>query len=286
MPTVAFATCVTLPEPDVDEAKLLAACHTAGIQAETAPWDDHSVDWGKYALVVVRSTWNYCLHETAFREWISQVAAQTPLWNPAEVMLRTIHKSYLMELNHQGIPIVPTRIVQKDAPICLDSLLAETGWKDFVIKPAVSAGSHMTHRFSLGELDSARAWLGAILQSNDAMVQEFMEKVPDGGEISLIHIGGELTHGVIKHPRYAGGEESVSAAVQPSEAQRAMCKAIFNTVLDPLLYARVDLMCDNHGDWVLSELELIEPSLFLSQHPPALQAFVKLVAGKLSGWPT
>jgi len=31
---------------------------------------------------------------------------------------------------------------------------------------------------------------------------------------------------------------------------------------DPLLIARIDLMRDNEGKWVLTELELVEPSLF------------------------
>lgn len=278
MRIVAFATCQTLPEPDVDESRLLAACKSAGLDAEVVAWDDETVDWSRYELVVVRSTWNYYLHETEFRSWISRVAALTTLWNGPEVMLRTIHKSYLTDLSLQGIPIVPTRFIEKAAPRKLETVLAETGWQDFVLKPAVSAGSHMTHRFSTGQLAEAQAWLEEILLSNDAMVQEFMVNVPHGGEISLIHIGGELTHGVIKGPRYAGGEESVSDAVQPSEDQRSASEAIFSIVTDALLYARVDLMLDNEGRWVLSELELIEPSLFLSQFEPALRRFVDQIS--------
>ena len=41
-------------------------------------------------------------------------------------------------------------------------------------------------------------------------------------------------------------------------------------VRDPLIYARVDLVRDDRGGWQVSELELIEPSLFFDHAPHAL----------------
>jgi hypothetical protein len=43
-----------------------------------------------------------------------------------------------------------------------------------------------------------------------------------------------------------------------------------------LLYARVDVAPGVDGEPVVMELELVEPSLFLLQYPPALE---RLVAG-------
>ena len=41
-----------------------------------------------------------------------------------------------------------------------------------------------------------------------------------------------------------------------------------------LLYARLDLVAGPDGQLLISEFELLEPSLFLVQHPPALARLV------------
>ncbi len=47
-----------------------------------------------------------------------------------------------------------------------------------------------------------------------------------------------------------------------------------------LLYARVDLARDDEGRPLLMELELVEPSLFLLQHPPALERLVRAIEAR------
>ena len=133
----------------------------------------------------------------------------------------------------------------------------------------------MTKRFGIEELSEAESFLGEILNGREAMVQKFMSRVADGGEIALIHIDGELTHGIIKEPRFHGGEESVSAAVSPSYEQSDLARCVLETIEDPWLYARVDLMLSDDGQWALSELELVEPSLFFMQNPAALDRYVE-----------
>jgi hypothetical protein len=48
-----------------------------------------------------------------------------------------------------------------------------------------------------------------------------------------------------------------------------------------LSYARVDLM-EWQGEWVVSELELIEPGLYLDVDPGIAQPFADLVVDRLS----
>ncbi len=275
MPKIAFVTCVDIPEPDVDESGLMGACQQAGIDAEVVAWDDPGVDWSAYHLAVVRSAWNYYEKPDAFRGWIGRVSDQTRLWNDAGLMLRTLHKRYLLELAQEGVPIVPTRILEKGREQDLRSLLNELKTTDFVVKPAVSAASFMTKRFAIDEASEAERFTRRILDIGDAMVQPFMTKVQEGGEVSLVHIDGVLTHAVQKFPRFIGQEESVSqASVPTSQDQCDLAASIVSKIAEPWLYARVDLMQTDEGKWVLSELEVIEPSLFLTQHPPALARMV------------
>ena len=48
-----------------------------------------------------------------------------------------------------------------------------------------------------------------------------------------------------------------------------------------LLYARIDLIRDEHDQPLLAELELVEPSLFLRQEPAALKRLVRGIAARL-----
>jgi hypothetical protein len=263
---VALVTCRELPEPDVDEDILLAACSEAGLSAEYVAWDDAAVNWSAYGGAVVRSTWNYYEDEPAFRRWISDTAHVTALLNPPPLMLRTLDKHYLAEL---GVPVVPTRYIDRFSPAPLTRVLEETGWTQFVLKPTVSAGSYMTHAFGPEDMEEAEQFLAGILRDRDAMVQKYLARVANGGEIALVHVEGKLTHGVVKQPRFHDGEESVSPAVQPDALQRRAAEIVMATVHEPWLYARVDLMQDDDGAWLLSELEVIEPSLYLVQLPQA-----------------
>ena len=277
MSLIAFATCKTLPEADWDEEMLLASCAKAGLATELAAWDDPSVDWSKYNLVVPRSTWNYYEQPEAFGRWVRHVTDVTTLQNPATLILGNIHKSYLLDLATKGIDIVPTLLFERGSR----QSLASVPWPKFVVKPAISASSYMTHVFTRETTSDAELFLHKILADRDAMVQEYVASVPQGGEVALIHIEGELTHGITKHPRYHGGEESVSEAFAPTDEQRAIAARVMSTISEPCLYCRVDLMLGNCGRWLLSELELIEPSLFFRQHEPALDRFVSALCNSV-----
>jgi glutathione synthase/RimK-type ligase-like ATP-grasp enzyme len=241
-----------------------------------AAWDDPTIDWSRYAFAVIRSSWNYYEDPIAFRKWVEDASIQTRLHNSAKVVLANLDKRYLGTLEASGIPIVPTRLLANDSDLQL--VLEETGWTDYVIKPTISAGSFMTKRFSATETDLARKLVAEILESRRAMIQPYMNSVEAGGEVSLIHIDGELTHAITKQPRFEGNDEEVSQAFLPNQALRAAAARVLNAIEEPWLYARVDLMQDQAGDWLLSELELVEPSLFFAQCPEALAKFVSALS--------
>ena len=114
------------------------------------------------------------------------------------------------------------------------------------------------------------------------MVQPYVPGVETLGERAVLWIDSEITHAIRKTSRFAGDVEAVSQAVTASEAERevalrSVAVAAAETGVSPL-YARVDLMPDAQGDPMVSELELIEPSLYLRQSPAALDRFVRAIA--------
>jgi hypothetical protein len=109
------------------------------------------------------------------------------------------------------------------------------------------------------------------------MVQPYVRSVDGHGERCLVFLDGELSHAIRKNPRFADGHESVSGPVPVDADERAAAESILKLVNAPLLYARVDLARDEQGTPRLMELEVIEPSLFLMQHPPAIERFADAI---------
>src|SRR6185436_283302 len=108
-----LATCLNIPEPDEDEAPLLAALAARGVGARMAAWDDPAEDWDQPAPTVIRSTWNYIHRPEEFLAWVDRAASAAPLWNPPDVVRANWHKSYLGELARAGHAVVPTRFFRR-----------------------------------------------------------------------------------------------------------------------------------------------------------------------------
>lgn len=279
---IALATCRPLPEPDPDESLLVEALKAAGLEAVCVPWRDETIDLSEYAMCIVRSTWDYPLHPVEFRHWIDRAASQTRLLNPAEVLHWNLHKGYLRTLAETGIRTIETCWHTADDRLSLSAVLAEHGWTDYVIKPAISAGSMNTRRFHRSELRSASAFMEDLAQHHDVMIQPYVQTVEAPGERAVVWIDGEFTHAVVKSARFDGGDEHVSEAVEPTADELKFAAQVLANAPEDLLYGRVDMVPDDSGALQLAELELLEPSLFLQQSPAALDRLVQAVAKRCS----
>lgn len=285
---VLIATQHPISEPDADEALFMGALAAAGLRADLAAWNDASVQWERAPLTVIRSTWGYHQHLAEFLAWAEHVAKVSRLLNPLSVVCTNAHKSYLTRMAAQGVPVVPTLLVPRGDVASPERLLHGTGWRDFVIKPAVSAGSWETWRFSEGagqkqsNGEDGEQTLCRLASLGDVLVQPFLSSVYTRGEKSLVYIDGEFTHSVIKYPRFAGQSESVTGPHGADDDELALAEQVLGQIPERLLYARVDILRDDHGCAVLGELEAVEPSLFLKQHPPALARLVQAIRREVS----
>jgi hypothetical protein len=270
---IRLATCMDLPEPDEDEGPLLAALAEAGVEARMAAWDDPEEDWDAAIPTVIRSTWNYIRDLPAFLDWVDRAARAAPLWNPPEIVWPNAHKSYLAELARRGHAVVPTSFFTHGRPAVLPP--ADV---DLVIKPAVSAGSFRTRRFTPAQRGEAQAFLDQLVAGRDAMVQPYVASVEAYGERALVWIDGELTHAVRKTPRFLDDAEQVSEALPIAADERALAEAVLAPHAARLLYGRVDVARGDDGRPMVMELELIEPSLFVARHPPAMARLVAALA--------
>lgn len=290
---LALATRSEMPAWEVDDRHLHAALRVRGVAFEQVVWDDPSVDWRRYRGVCIRTTWDYQDKLAAFRAWLTRVAALTQLWNPPGVVLWNTHKHYLRELQRDGVPLAPTVWLDRGTRVDLPALVREHRIREGFLKPCVGATARETLRFATDPagLASAEAHLDRLLPHEDLMLQPFLANVTTRGEWSAIFVEGRITHCVRKIP-VAGDyrvQEDFGARDEryvPSPAERAAAEHAMAVVHarggpcpgadgSPLLYGRTDFLWADDGSCVLTELELIEPSLFLRQAPSTAELFAE-----------
>jgi hypothetical protein len=105
MTLLALPTCAELPDADPDDKVLHAALTAAGLQFELPRWDDESVDWSRYDLTLIRTTWDYAPRRDEYIAWAERVPR---LLNPAPIVAWNTDKRYLAEALQGGLPVVPT----------------------------------------------------------------------------------------------------------------------------------------------------------------------------------
>ena len=138
---IALVTTQAARGHDHDLDILTAALDAADQQWQIVNWDDASINWSRFSIAVLRSTWDYYARLGEFTAWVDRVSAQTTLCNPAEIVRWNVDKRYLQEMSANSIPVMETTFVSQRNDITPE-LIAQ----DVIIKPVVSAGSNNTAR--------------------------------------------------------------------------------------------------------------------------------------------
>ena len=265
---------------DLDLPLIVDAAAARGLTAEIAVWDDDSVDWSAYDLVVVRSCWDYFEQRDTFLAWAARVPR---LVNRADLLAWNTDKVYLRELADAGVPVIDTRWdVRRGDPL--------PDAEEWVVKPSISGGSRDTARWS--DADDAYAHSEELVAAGrTAMLQPYVPSVDTEGETALIFFGGRFSHGIRKGPLLERGEgvrqdrdqREVISPRAPTAAQHEIAELALDAIpaalggRTDLAYARVDLITDPDGQPRVIELELTEPSLFLDSSDGGADRLVDVV---------
>jgi hypothetical protein len=286
---------------DEDMPPLLLALRNQGAVVDTPFWDDPQVDWSRYDVAVLRSTWDYADRLDEFLDWAERCAERTRLVNPPAVVRWNTDKHYLVHLAHAGVPVVPTRFLEPGMDATAEfSRFIEGGSGAFtvgscgpfgqcVVKPSVGAGSRDAARYRAGDRARAESHIARLLASGrGVMLQPYLGRVDDHGETAVIYIGGIFSHAVRKGPLLRLDDALVAGLFAPEQITRRtpdagemrVADAAFRACsLERPLYARVDLIHDDHGSPVVLELELTEPSLFFVFAPESAGRFADALLG-------
>jgi len=292
---VALITYSGVPAITTDDRLLRDALVARGAEVDARPWDARA-DWSSYHRMVLRSCWNFHHRPREFLLWVDEVKQRHDgsLRNAPALVRWSVDKRYLQDLDAHDVAIVPTiwvSVGEGEKVPDLDALIAAQGWTGgAVVKPAISATAHETWRVAADDRASHQARFEALLakSTSGVMVQPFLPEIQEDGEWSLIFLGGEFSHAVVKRPAdgdfrvqhdFGGTVERREPTAALIEDARAVLKAagrVTNTGVDEILYARVDGIVRD-GALLLMELEVIEPVLFFSHAPGAAARMAELI---------
>ena len=274
----------------VDDVYLVAVLELLGIEPTVCVWNDPEVDWTAFDAVLIRTIWDYFEHYGAFLAWTHTLdRLGVTVINDTHLLRWNSDKRYLLELERDGVPIIPTRVAQG---VFLQAALSQMIDRDVVIKPTVSGGAWHTVRGKAGQADFEQA-IAKLPPQLDYLVQPFVPEIASDGEWSLLYFGGTYSHAVLKRPSegdYRVQEQHGGSMAQaiPDEsivqAGSRILAAVAALGHQAPIYARVDGVVVN-GQFLMMELEVIEPSLFLAERPDAAERFARLLLGRLKELP-
>lgn len=277
--TVLLVTCQEMPTGEPGGEHLVTACRARGIEATWVAWDDSSVDWNS-GLVCLRSPWDYAARREEFVDWVRGVPW---LLNSAEIFSWNLDKSYLVALSAY-VATVPSMVIDSagDLPEAL-----QTVGTPAVLKPAVGVGGAGVSIVR----DAEEAVAALSPPSGRWLAQPLLDSVRSEGEWSVFVLDGNVISAALKHAapgefrvheHFGGHIEHVGLSAELSELATATVAAAEHLLGLRLDYARVDALRGPEGTLLVSELEVIEPGLYLNVIPENAEVFADLVASRLA----
>ena len=292
MTDITLLTCRAYYKPDnitpyiqnilLEQELLKSAFESQGLKVDITYWDNPSYEWQQTKSVLFRTVWDYFERFDEFWDWLEQVKTKTRLINSYELIKWNIDKHYLRDLKNNGIQVVPTYFADRGNNISLQEIANLNDWKHIVIKPAISASAFNTYKIINDEIEQKEQLFHELLQTHDMLVQPFFPTISELGEASLMVFGGKFTHAILKKAK-AGDfrvQDDFGGTVHdynPTQEEIKFAEKVFQSCTSLPIYGRVDIVWDSNRQIYLSELEIIEPELWIRNRPESALNIAKTV---------
>ncbi|MCB0377445.1 MAG: hypothetical protein KDD33_03045 [Bdellovibrionales bacterium] len=276
----ALLTCSHLDGFVTDEEYLQKALEDSGWTWRWVSWDQEDVNWSDFDVAIVRTTWDYIHRPHEFLQRLSEIEQSScQLFNPYPLMQWNLDKSYLFDLAETGVEIVPTRWEDHFDKSQLERCFKHFETSCLVVKPIIGAGAHTTYRIYEKDFEVYEQAQQNLFEQR-VMIQPFLESVTTEGEYSLHYFNGEFSHGICKKPKPGDfrSQEEFGSHIQKIECDPDLIKSgerLLKNLEELPLYARVDWVRSDAGEFQLIELELIEPSLYFRMDPSSARTMVQ-----------
>jgi hypothetical protein len=266
---------------EIDADLTFEPMQALGWSIDMVPWRSAGVDWNQYDAVYICTPWDYPDDPEKFLALMEVIDSSSAiLVNDISLVRWTVPKTYLRDLESRGAVIVPSLWYDKFDSEVLPKLFDAHDTDRIVIKPVVSTNAHSTFLLHRDVPTNVLSALETTFAARPFVVQPFVEKVQDEGEYSLFFFSNKFSHAILKTPKdqdFRVQEEHGARieSVVPESALLETAASVLSLVEPIPVYARCDFIRGPDGQFLLMELEVIEPSLYFRMESGAARRFAK-----------
>lgn len=252
-----------------------------GWEVETVSWRDPSNDWNLFDAVYLCTAWDYPENPELFLEVLDRIEASSAhLTNSLPLVHWSLAKTYLRDLEERGGAIVPSIWFDEFDSAKIAGWFETLGADKIVIKPQIGANAQHAYVLEKPVSNELVSELEQSFAHRPFFVQTFMGNVQSEGEYSLFFFGGDYSHAILKTPNKGDfrSQEEHGAEIRSVDAtpeQIAAAEKLLALVDPQPTYVRTDFVRDENDNYLLMELELIEPSLYLRTDARAADRFAR-----------
>ncbi len=254
-----------------------------GLAVKKVAWSDPDFDWKTTRYVLFRTTWDYAEKFSEFADWLMDVAFKTKLINSYDLVSWNLDKHYLQDLKLEGIHTVETYFIEPKDSRTLTQIHEELGWEKTVLKPVISSSAKNTFKLAPETMADHEDVYTKLIADEAMMLQPFLDNILERGELSLMLIGGQFTHAVIKKAKpgdfrvqddFGGSVEDYN----PTPDEIALAVKTVEACETLPIYARVDIANDLNGVPAVMELEIVEPEMWFRRNSDAADKLAEEIA--------
>lgn len=259
----------------------IAPLESLGWTVELVSWRETATDWNRFQAVYICTPWDYPDDTATFMATLEAIDRSAALLvNDLSLVRWTLAKTYLRDLQERGANIVPSLWHHHLVGNELDAWFAHFATDRIIVKPLVSTNATDTFLLQKPVSPETLATLLRTFASRDFVVQPFIENIQSEGEFSLFFLGGEYSHAILKVPKardFRVQEEHGAEirGVQPEDALLQAARADLARVEPQPVYGRWDYVRGPDGRFLIMEMEIIEPSLYLRMDSEAPARFAR-----------
>ncbi len=249
-----------------------------GWDVETVAWRS-APDWNQFDAVYICTPWDYPAYADEFLDVLAAIdASSAVLYNDLSIARWNLEKTYMRDVEARGGDIVPSTWYDSFDVADVPGYFREHQVECVVIKPIVGGNAKDTFVLTNPVGEDTLQTLQQTFAEQRFFVQPFIENIRNEGEYSLFFFNGEYSHAILKTPKqgdFRVQEEHGAniAAVTASAELLQTAHAVFARIEPLPVYGRGDWVRGPDGRFLLMELELIEPSLYLRTDSGAASRF-------------
>lgn len=263
-----------------EDELLISFLKSKNLAVEKVIWNNREIIWESYDLAIVKSPWDYFDLITDFYNWLDDLKSKNiKLLNPIDIIKWNADKHYLNDIAQAGLKVTPSLFLTKAKKESLNEYFNHFNTDKLVVKPVVSGGSKHTFMVTTANVDEVEQKLEGLLATEDFIIQPFLSAIETEGEWSFIFFGGKFSHALLKKakPGDFRVQSTFGGTVHPqipSPQLLVQAQKYVDQFAKNCLYARVDGTVIDQ-EFMLMELELIEPFLFLTTNPESFEHYYK-----------